>query len=105
MPDYQETTLSGSRYRRWRRIVIENPREATPSATILEEEVLNVGGEVIDRPIANLSIALNDPNKTIPLRHPLTWESTGQTLTMGELYAAIGSACWQAALERDAAAL
>lgn len=104
MPDYQESTVSGSKYRRWSRITIDHPRTGTPSAMILEDEVLVVGDETIERPVGNLKIAMTDPMKTIPLRDPANeWAETGATLTMGELYAAIGSACWQAALERDAA--
>lgn len=103
MPDYHASTVSGSRYRRWRRIVIENPRNALPSATVLEEEIMVVGNEVLERPTANLAIKLDNPNAVIPLRDPTTWEPTGGSITLGELYAAIGSACWQAALERDAA--
>ena len=103
MPDYQESSVVGSKYRRWRRIVIEHPRDDVPSAMILEEEVINTGDETIERPVANLSISMTDPMKIIPLRDPSNgWAETGLTMTMGELYAAIGSACWQAALERDA---
>ena len=104
MPDYQASDILGSKYRRWRRIDIDNPREGIPSAVVLEEEVLNLGTEIIDRPVGNLTISLSDPTKAIPLRDPTNgWVETGATLTMGELYTAIGSACWQAALERDAA--
>lgn len=104
MADYKQTDILGSKYTRWRRINIENPREGIPSATILEEEVMNMGDQTIDRPSGNLNIKFSDPSKTIPLRNPLNdWIETGSTMTMGELYAAIGSACWQAALERDAA--
>lgn len=104
MPDYQASDLVGSKYRRWSRINIDYPMTGTPSATILEEEVLNIGeAEPIRRPVANLSISLSDPTKAVPLRDPTNeWALTGTTITMGELFAAIGSACWQAALERDA---
>lgn len=103
MPDYQESTIAGSKYRRWRRINIENPRVGVPTAGILEEEVLNLGDEIVERPVGNLSISLSDPTKEIPLRDPTNgWELTGATATMGDLYALVGSACWQAALERDA---
>lgn len=103
MPDYQASDLVGSKYRRWPRILIENPRNGTPSAVVLEQEVMNLGDEEIERNIGNLNIKMSDPTKEIPLRDPTNdWELTGTTATMGELYALIGSACWQAALERDA---
>jgi hypothetical protein len=107
MPDYQSSDLVGSRYRRWSRINIDNPREGVPSSVVLETEVLTLGeNDVIERPVGNLSITLSDPTKAIPLRDPTDgWTLTGATMTMGELYAALGSACWQAALERDAAQL
>ena len=103
MPDYHASTVSGSRWRRWRRIVIENPRDALPSALIAEEEVVVLSpDDVVERHTDTLSLVI-DPAAVIPLRDPLTWELTGATLTMGELYAALGSVCWKAALDRDAA--
>lgn len=102
MPDYQASTVSGSRWRRWRRIVIENPRNALPSALIQEDEVIVLDvDDVLERPTETMSILLNDPAAVIHLRDPVTWELTGQTTTMGELYAILGSVCWQTALDRD----
>lgn len=104
MPDYQESSVAGSKYRRWSRINIEYPRVGTPTAIILEDEIVVLDqNDVIERPVGNLSISLSDPAKEIPLRDPTNgWELTGATATMGYLYALIGSVCWQAALERDA---
>lgn len=102
MPDYQHSAIAGSKWKRCCRIVIENPMNAIPSVLFVEEEVINLGeGEPIARMVSNCSASLADPSEVIGLRNPETWELTGATVTMGELYVGIASAYWQKALERD----
>lgn len=102
MPDYQEQTISGSTYQRCNRIVIENPRDSAPAVTFIEEKIIVAGDTTIAIPAGNFAIAI-DPTESIALRNPETWELTGTTITLGELYAGIASVYWQKALERDAA--
>jgi hypothetical protein len=99
--DYQEQTLQGSSYQRCNRIVIENPRNSDPAVTFIEEKIIVTGDNTIAIPANNFAIAI-DPTESIALRNPETWELTGATITLGELYAAIASVYWQKALERDA---
>ncbi len=104
MADYQQQTLQGSSYQRCNRIVIENPREGAPAATFCEEKIIVAGDSTLSIPAGVFAIAI-DPAEMINLRNPETWELTGETITMGELYVGIASAYWQKALERDESAV
>jgi len=103
--DYQQSLITGSKWKRATRIVLENPLNGIPSALFVEEEVINL--DDTDPPITrlsgNVSASFTDPSIEIPLRDPSTWELTGQSTTYGALYAIVASAYWKLALERDAA--
>lgn len=101
--DYQQQTIQGSSYQRCCRIVIENPRDSAPAATFCEEKIIVAGDSTLAIPAGTFAIAI-DPADVIELRDPATWELTGSTITLGELYAGIASVYWAKALERDAAA-
>lgn len=105
MADYQQQTISGSSYQRAARIVIENPRNALPSATFVEEKVVMTGETSTALPAGVFAITISDFAEVINLRDPTTWELTGTTTTMGELYTALASVYWQKALDRDAGLL
>jgi hypothetical protein len=59
MPDYRESTISGTSWWRARRVIIENPLDAVPSLLICEEQALSLGGTVITQPIANLTAQMD----------------------------------------------
>jgi hypothetical protein len=98
--DYQQQTIQGSSYQRCNRIVIENPRDSAPAVTFCEEKIIVAGDTTLAIPAGVFAIAI-DHAETIHLRNPETWELTGQTITLGELYVGIASVYWQKALERD----
>ncbi len=105
MPDYNESSVAGTRWKRACRINIENPLNGTPSVLFAEEEVINLGEgvEPIKQLVSNLSVpfSLSD---TFPIRNPETGEVIeGQTGTQAQLYALMVSAYWHYALARDAA--
>jgi hypothetical protein len=102
MPDYQESQITGSRWKR----ACRNPLNGTPSVLFAEEEVINLGEgqEPIRQLVSNLSVpfSLSD---TFPIRNPETGEVIeGQIGTQAQLYALMVSAYWHYALARDAAA-
>ncbi len=103
MADYKSSNVSGTSYIRASRINIENPLNATPSVLFAEEQVINLGENTdpITRLISNVSMSMTDPNKVIELRDVNTWELTGQTTTIGQIYQSIASVYWALALERD----
>ena len=102
--DYQQSSMTGTRWQRARRILIDHPLGQTPSVLFAEDEVMTLAdGTTIERPVANLSAAY-DPDYTFPLRDPATGETIpGQTGTQAQLYTLLYSAYWALALARDAA--
>ena len=105
MSDYQQSAVTGTKWRRACRINIDNPLNGAPSILFAEEEVISLGETTppITHLVSNVSTVFSDPTLEIPLRDVTTWEPTGQTITAGALYQAIASVYWKLATERDAA--
>ena len=105
MSDYQQSTITGTKWTRAVRANIENPLNGIPNILFAEEEVINIGEGVqpITRLMSNVSISFSDPALEIPLRDVSTWELTGETITAGAIYQAIASLYWKLATDRDAA--
>lgn len=63
-PNYAESTVSGTLWKRVCRVVIENPLDGTPSLIMVEEEVFVLGDKQVKNTIANLSCTYdaNDPD-------------------------------------------
>ncbi len=103
MADYKETTTSGTKWQRARQIIIDNPRNESPSIMFVEEEVLNLGNEEIRRDVGNLKETLAPENvlTEIPLRNPLTNELNGQTATYWDLQVLLHSAYFYLGGSRD----
>ena len=109
MTDYNEQSIPGTltRYQRCHTITIQNPHGPDLSAKNVrfDEEIIKTlpDGEVIKSAPEKGGITKEfNPATVIELRNPATWELTGDTVTMGEIYAILASAYWQFALERDA---
>lgn len=64
MADYKETTVTGSKWQRAVRVVIDNPYNCLPSILFVEEELINTGDMIIPRLCSNLS-AVFDPKNEI----------------------------------------
>ena len=104
MSDYRVAELSGQRWTRCARVIIENPISGHPTATFIEEEALIIGeDEVVTRLSGSCALEASDPDLPIPLRDTTTWEPTGASISLGDLQQAIASAYWLAALARDTA--
>lgn len=107
MADYNEQTIPGTltSWQRCHSIQIQNPYNYASAVNVrFDEEIVKVlpDGEVIKSAPQNGGITKEfDPAVVIQLRDPETWELTGESTTMGAIMAAIGSAYWQFALERD----
>lgn len=103
MPDYQAGIISGSKWKRANRIILDNPLNGIPTALFVEEEVINLDNPdpPITRFVGNISTAFTDPSVEIPLRDTTTWELTGQITTYGALYQALASVYWKLATDRD----
>ena len=107
MADYKEQHVPGTltSYQRCHTVTIQNPHQQLDAANVsFSEEVIKIlpDGDVMKVPFNGPQLTIEfDPAKVITLRNPETWELTGQTITMGEIYALIASAYWHFAGERD----
>lgn len=84
-PNYQSTQISGESWKRISRVQIDNPRNATPSLLMVEDEVINMGTKELATTVANLSCQFDasDPDdvalydllnkKYIKLREARDW--------------------------------
>ena len=64
MPDYKETTVTGTSWQRARQVVIENPYAKLPSITFIEERAMNVDGAILTEVVDSLRCNF-DSNSTL----------------------------------------
>ena len=104
MPDYKQSTVSGTTWQRCRQVVLDNPLGVVPTIRFDEQEVLAIDGRAIEikRSAGSLSLPF-DPSRSIALRDPATGALTGDTSSYGAAYMLIYSAYMAAAEARDAA--
>lgn len=105
MADYKAANVAGTSWQRCFAISISNPHNGFPSVAYSEEKVIDLGnGDFVKRSVELPQLVTPfDSATVIPLRDPATGELTGQTTTMGVVYATLYSAYMDAALKRDAA--
>lgn len=102
MPNYNESSISGSVWQRCHTVVVNNQIKQTPVITFQEEKVIVLEGDDIHQGVDGCSKPFS-PTGTFPMLDPETNLPTGQTMTHSELYAVLYSLYMQTALERDAA--
>lgn len=102
MPDYKQTTLTGTEWQRCHTVTIDNPLDGAPAIFFGEESVASVGSRIIKQNVPGCRKPFSAA-ESFPLLDPSTNEPTGQTMTHGELYVALYSLYMQTAIERDAA--
>lgn len=104
MPDYKETAVTGTQWKRCDSVTISNPYGGTPTIRLGEEDRANVGGAQFSKTAAGITFDF-DPAIVIQLRDPFTGDVIpGATMTGAQMYAALYSLYIQKALERDTAA-
>ena len=59
MSDYKENSITGKKWQRAVRVVIENPYQALPSILFVEEEVVEAEDKLFKQPCANLSTSFD----------------------------------------------
>lgn len=101
MPNYKETTVSGSSYTRAHRVIINNQYQSVPTISFQEEEVLNVNGQVIQQQKESLSENFTNPDTVFPLVDPTTGAPLGDA-TYGQIYVLLHSLYLHLAARRDA---
>lgn len=100
--NYQESTVTGTSWKRCNRIVIGNDYNQTPVIDFQEEVITALSEDKQFREGAGGLHTQFDPAAVIALRDPETGELTGGTMTQAEIYVALWSLYMGLALERDA---
>lgn len=98
---YQETQVTGSRYRRAKYVNINNSKGQVPQISFEEERITVLDdGKSFSESVGSLSTAF-DATSIIPLLDPETGEDTGNTMTQAEVFQALYSLYFKLAAERD----
>lgn len=104
MPNYNESSVAGTKWQRCHEVRISNPFGGAPVAIFNEEAVVAVdGAEVIRRSLGACSAAFDAAAGSIPLVNPMTGELTGTSVSHADLYVILHSLYLQTAAARDAA--
>lgn len=103
MSNYNEKNLSGVKWTRSHKIVIDNPYIGIPSITFYEQEVVSSPDMPSVSIIPTQSILVKNyaPLEVIDILDPETGAPTGITMSSEALYAALYSLYVKAATERD----
>ena len=107
MADYKQTTLAGTAYTRAVSVTVANPLTGVKAINFFEEQVVNLGAEVLMRPQGGFQEAFTteNANSEFEMLNPETGEPLGQTATYAQLYGMLHSLYLHLAVRRDAAAL
>lgn len=103
MPNYMESSVVGTQWRRACRVLIENPLNDLPSIMFVEENALSLADDVHTSICANLNAPF-DSAVSFPVLDPATDLPVGRDATHGEIYALLYSLYMSLAKARDAAA-
>jgi hypothetical protein len=100
MANYQETTGTGTAWRRAKQVVINNDYLGPKKIMFFEEDVVVLGDRVY-KTSAEMVNSDYDPTYLIPLRDPETGEKTGNVISQALLYQALSSLYVDLAEKRD----
>ena len=89
-PAYKAAPITGSKFRRFSRVVIDNPYQGTPQIVISEEEVTDVGGNVTAVPTGTLSYTF-DPDDSLKEYSLASGTKTAANLDMTKFLASLFS--------------
>ena len=101
--DYQQSNVSGVRWRRFGNVSISNPLGGSPTVSCAEQEVVALGDREIAYGVGNLDFPF-DPDFSFEVLNPVTNEPTGSMASGATVYALVYSYVLAKAKERDAAA-
>ena len=104
MPNYKETEVSGTEYRRARLLQIINDRLSVPSIAVYEERVISFGDQTIGQDCDRLSADF-DPSAEFPRIDVATGEPTGEMYSQSDIYDILHSLYRHLAKIRDDAAI
>lgn len=104
MSNYKQSTVTGDSWVRATRVVIENGIGGTPAVSFIEEQVINLPGEVITRSAGNIAepFTVENAAEAFDLLHPETGAVIGSA-TYQDVYVMLHSLYMHVATKRDAA--
>lgn len=100
MSNYKETNISGTKWTRAKRIIIENPKDQIASILINEEDVIEFDTKETIIPSTSLYETFSDPSKSFNLLNP-TDDSIIGSATYQEVYIMLYSLYIYLANQRD----
>lgn len=104
MPNYNESNISGTKWRRARSVVIDNTYGRPPIIAFSEEDIVSFDNSTMAQgmppEVPPLRVLFN-PSSIIDLIDPDTGNPLGTTITHMELYTALNSLYRQLAATRD----
>ena len=103
MPNYQQTNVSGTSYIRSNQVVVNNPLQGTKAITFMEEQVVNLEGESIQRQRGGVQepFTVENSGEEFQLINPETGDQLGATASYQELYVMMHSLYLHLAAKRD----
>ena len=102
MPDYQETTISGTSYKRANEVFISNPLNGARTIRFSEELVINVSGTPQRVPQGVFDVILTDANKSTLINAlDLASGATISQMTYEQIYGILFSLYLDSANKRD----
>ena len=103
MADYQETTISGTSYKRANEVFISNPLNGAKTVRFSEELVINISGTPQRVPQGVFDVILTDDNKSTLIDViDLTSGATVSQMTYEQVYCVLHSLYLKVAADRDA---
>lgn len=89
--NFQEVIVTGPKWRRCNRMVIDDPFKGTPVVTIVTENVAALDDGSIVRQDAPQVSVIFEPTATVDLVDPETLAPLGKSMTHAEIYTALFS--------------
>lgn len=102
MSNYNQKTVSGTRWTRCPLVQITNPFGGEAIVTMQEETMLQLDENTVARIGSNALAFPFTPDEEIELRDPTTGATIGATMTQAQIYVALYSLYIQRAIARDA---
>ena len=100
MGNYNESSVSGTKYQRCNQVIISNPYNGVPTIT-MQEELVATTDIPFTKQLPGLTFGFY-PSEVIPMINPITGDPIqGVSITGAEVYAAIYSYYIKKAIERD----
>ena len=100
MANYKQEQINGTKWQRCFKIEAVNDLGGIPTITFYEEEVVDIDGENIKRPVGIMQIQYSNPQQSFDLLNPID-DSVVGSMTHQDFYSALYSLYRDTANRRD----